>query len=186
MKLWTTEAGFRVPGIVSWPGTIAPGQTSGQPVSSLDFLPTFCQLADTTPPSDLLLDGTNVLPLLLGGKNVSREKPLLWIFYNALNERRVAMRHGDYKILARLNLPTYIAINSVNSGKVKNATLSDFQLFKVSTDLHESKDLSAIEPGKFAELKKLLETEYASLVEDSHVWEDETLKITGHRGKKSK
>lgn len=186
MKLWTTEAGFRVPGIVSWPGTIAPGQTSGQPVSSLDFLPTFCQLADTTPPSDLLLDGTNVLPLLLGGKNVSREKPLLWIFYNALNERRVAMRHGDYKILARLNLPTYIAVNSANSGKVKNATLSDFRLFKVSTDLHESKDLSAIEPGRFAELKKLLETEYASLVEDSHVWEDETLKTTGHLGKKSK
>jgi arylsulfatase A len=96
------------------------------------------------------------------------------------------MRHGDYKILARLSLPTYIAVNSANSGKVKNATLSDFRLFKVSTDLHESKDLSAIEPGRFAELKKLLETEYASLVEDSHVWEDETLKITGHRGKKSK
>ena len=45
MKLWTHEAGFRVPGIARWPGKIEPGQVSDTPVSSLDFLPTFCSLA---------------------------------------------------------------------------------------------------------------------------------------------
>ncbi|MDA9831340.1 sulfatase-like hydrolase/transferase, partial [Akkermansiaceae bacterium] len=183
MKLWTTEAGFRVPGIVAWPGTISSGQISEVPVSSLDFLPTFCQLAGAAPPAGLHLDGTNVLPLLLESKPVDRKKPLLWIFYNALNERRVAMRHGDYKILARLNLPTYIAVNSLNSENIKHARLSDFQLFKVSTDLHESKELSKIEPEKFTELKSLLQQEYTSLVQDSHVWEDDTLRIKGHGGK---
>lgn len=183
MKLWTTEAGFRVPGIISWPGTIPSGQTSGVPVSSLDFLPTFCQLAGTTPSADRSLDGINILPLLLKGKPVTRQKPLLWIFYNALNERRVAMRHGDYKMLARLNLPTYIAVNKRNSKKVKEARLSDFQLFKVSTDLHESKDLSKVEPEKFAELKSLLQKEYQDLVRDSHVWDDDKLRIEGHSSK---
>ncbi len=182
MKLWTTEAGFRVPGIVAWPGTISPGQISEVPVSSLDFLPTFCQLAGTAPPAGLHLDGTNVLPLLLERKPVDRKKPLLWIFYNALNERRVAMRHGNYKILARLNLPTYIAVNTLNSENIKHARLSDFQLFKVSTDLDESKELSKIEPEKFTELKSLLKQEYTSLVRGSHVWEDETLRIKGHSG----
>lgn len=183
MKLWTTEAGFRVPGIVAWPGTISPGQISEVPVSSLDFLPTFCQLAGTAPPAGLHLDGTNVLPLLLERKPVDRKKPLLWIFYNALNERRVAMRHGNYKILARLNLPTYIAVKTLNSENIKHARLSDFQLFKVSTDLDESKELSKIEPEKFTELKSLLKQEYTSLVRGSHVWEDETLRIKGHSEK---
>lgn len=184
MKLWTTEAGFRVPGIVSWPGTISPGQTSNQPISSLDFLPTFCQLAETSPPTNRQLDGTNILPFLLQGKAVERKKPLLWIFYNALNERRVAMRHGDYKMLARLNLPTYIAVNGVNAEEIKKAALSDFQLFKISTDLQESKDLSQTDPEKLVELRALLETEYAALVKDSHVWEDSSLKINGHGQKK--
>ncbi|MEN8693423.1 MAG: sulfatase-like hydrolase/transferase [Akkermansiaceae bacterium] len=184
MKLWTTEAGFRVPGIISWPGTIPAGKTYTQPVSSLDFLPTFCQLAGTTPPVDLQLDGINILPHLLEGKALDREKPLLWVFYNALNQRCVALRHGDYKMLARLNLRTYVSVTSVNAEEVKNATLSDHQLFKVSTDVHEAKELSKAEPEKFAELKALLQREYTELIKDSHVWDDPALHIDGHKRKK--
>ena len=49
MKLWTTEAGFRVAGIMRWPARIKAGQVSDRPVSALDFLPTFCELAGTQP-----------------------------------------------------------------------------------------------------------------------------------------
>jgi arylsulfatase A len=52
MKLWTTEAGFRVAGIMHWPERIKPGQVSGQTVSALDFLPTFCDLADAKVPKN--------------------------------------------------------------------------------------------------------------------------------------
>lgn len=183
MKLWTTEAGFRVPGIISWPNTIKPGQTSNSPISSLDFLPSFCQLAGAPLPENLKLDGTNILPLLLEGKDVNRPKPLLWAFYNSLNKRQVAMRHGDYKMLAHLDFRTYIAVNSVNEEEVKNAPLSDFQLFNVVADVHESKELSESEPNKFAEMKALLEKEYAELLSDSHVWQDENLKVDGHMRK---
>ncbi len=51
MKLHTTEAGFRVAGIMNWQGRIAAGQTVSTPVSSLDFLPTFCRLAKIDPPT---------------------------------------------------------------------------------------------------------------------------------------
>lgn len=37
MKLWTTEAGFRVAGIMRWPAGIQAGQLVHHPVSSLDF-----------------------------------------------------------------------------------------------------------------------------------------------------
>ena len=183
MKLWTTEAGFRVPGIISWPGVVKPGQTSSSPVSSLDFLPTFLQLTAQEAPKDRTLDGTSLLPLLQG-QPLEREKPLLWIFYNALNERQVAMRQGDWKVMAKLDIPTYVAVDRKNSEQVKAAKLSDFQLFKVSSDLGESDDLSEEEPSKLAELEKLLQKEYALLLEDSHVWDTDNLKIKGHGAKK--
>ncbi|WP_411845402.1 sulfatase-like hydrolase/transferase [Roseibacillus persicicus] len=170
MKLWTTEAGFRVPGIMSWPGVIAPKQTEKAAFSCLDFFPTFLELAGAEVPRNRPLDGTSLLPYL-GGRTLEREKPLLWVFYNALNERRVAMRHGDWKLMAKLNLPRYNSVNEKIAEKVKSATLSDFQLFNLTSDVHEANDLSGEKPGKLAELKTLLEKEYAALVADSHVWD---------------
>ena len=94
MKLHTTDAGFRVAGILNWQGGIKSpqiGSISSTPVSSLDFLPTFCRLAGTQPPADLVLDGTDFSPLL-DGQPLVRTKPLFWAYYNAINDARVAMR----------------------------------------------------------------------------------------------
>ena len=171
MKLWTTDAGFRVAGIMRWPeGIKKPGQVVSHPVSSLDFLPTFCELAQATLPPELALDGTNFLPVL-ENKALRREKPLIWAFYNALNERRVAMRDGDWKVLAKLNIDKQRNVNSENEALVKKAELSDFQIFKITEDLAESNDLSSSMPDKLAELKQRLETHYQELLSDSHVWE---------------
>ncbi|HAE12524.1 MAG TPA: arylsulfatase [Opitutae bacterium] len=169
MKLWTTEAGFRVAGIMRWPARIKPGQVSGRVVSALDFLPTFCELAGTKPPKDLALDGTSFLPAL-EDKPVKREKPLVWVYYNALNNRRVAMRDGQWKVLAKLSIGKLKTIDSRNADQVKGATLSDFQVFDLSQDVGEKKDLAKTNPAKLTELKKKLETHYRELVEGSHVW----------------
>ncbi len=169
MKLWTTEAGFRVAGIMHWPARIKAGQVSERPVSALDFLPTFCELAETNPPKDLVLDGTSFLPAL-EGKPLQRKKPLVWVYYNALNNRRVAMRDGDWKVLAKLNIGKYNTVHSGNADQVKGATLSDFQVFDLSQDIGEGKDLAKTNPAKLAKLKKKLETHYRELIEGSHVW----------------
>ena len=170
MKLWTTDAGFRVAGIMRWPDRIKAGQVVSHPVSSLDFLPTFCKLADTEPPADLVLDGTSFLPAL-ENKAPERSKPLIWIFYNALNERRVAMRDGDWKIMAKLNIGKQTHVTSENEAKVKAAKMSDFQIFNISQDVGESNDLSATKPEKLAELTERLRTHYQELLNGSHIWE---------------
>ena len=169
MKLWTTDAGFRVAGIMSWPEKIKAGQTISQTVSSLDFLPTFCALAGTTPPSDLSLDGANFMPAL-EDKPVAREKPLLWVYYNALNQQQVAMRDGDWKVLAKLPLSKIKTVDKYNAEKIKSAALSDIQIFKITGDIKEEKDLSSTHPEKLAELTKKLTKHYKELVNDSHVW----------------
>ena len=170
MKLWTTDAGFRVAGIMRWPEKIEPGQVVSHPVSSLDFFPTFCDLAKAPVPSDLALDGTNFLPAL-ENKALQRTKPLLWAFYNALNQRRVAMRDGDWKVMAKLNIDSQVHVTKENEALVKAAKLSDFQIFKITEDIGESKDLSSSMPEKLAELTKRLETHYQELLDDSYIWE---------------
>ena len=178
MKSWTTDAGFRVSGLMRWPANIKAGQTVSLPVSALDFLPTFCELARTKPPADLVMDGTSFLPAL-ENKPLDRKKPLVWVYYGALNKRRVAMRDGDWKVLARLNLNKFAnpvlklggSVHNHNAARVKAATLSDFQIFKITDDIGESQDLSATHPEKLSELKKRLTLHYRELVNDSHVWD---------------
>ncbi|QDS99641.1 sulfatase family protein [Adhaeretor mobilis] len=170
MKLWTTDAGFRVAGIMRWPERIKADQVVDHPVSSLDFLPTFCELAGVKPPADLKLDGTNFLPAL-DNKNPVRAKPLLWIFYNALNERQVAMRDGDWKVLAKLNIDNCVNVTADNEAEVKAAEFTDIQIFRITDDIGESKDLSSSMPEKLTELTQRLKTHYQEFLDGSHIWD---------------
>ena len=182
MKLWTHEAGFRVPGILYWPGRVQAEMVSGIPVSSLDFLPTFCSLAGVDI-KDLDLDGTDISDLFAGGA-IHRTKPLLWCYYNALNDHCVAMREGDWKIMAKLRtgggrLPSLSNMFEGNEQLVKGATLADHMLFNLSADPSETRDVSEANPGEFTRLRELLQDQYAALLDDSPVW---SRKAPGQKG----
>jgi arylsulfatase A len=173
MKLWTHEAGFRVPGIIYWPERIGGGTTTDLPVSSLDFLPTFCSLAGVET-KDLDLDGTNISPLFDQGE-VDRSKPLLWCYYNALNDHYVAMRDGDWKIMAKLTmdgdvLPVQSNLHKGNEQLVKSAGLQEYMLYRISEDPSELKEVSQDYPDVFLRMKDLLQEQYSDLLDDSHIW----------------
>jgi len=173
MKLHTHDAGFRVAGIMNWPAYIKPGQTVETPVSSLDFLPTFCLLAGTQPPDRRALDGTDFRPALTG-QPVEREKPLVWAYYNAINEARVAMRDGRWKVLARLNGGKVRKLENITTDTlplVRDARLTDLEIYDLSTDLGEKTNLAATRPELAKELQAKLDTNYRELVSNSHVWE---------------
>ena len=170
MKLWTTEAGFRVAGIMRWPEEIESGQTSDQVVSALDFLPTFCALAELDLPENHELDGMNFLPAL-SGKKIKRKKPLVWAYYNALNDHRIAMRDGKWKVLAKLNLDEkYQNLNDRNISEIKAAKFIDFEIYNITEDIHEDDELLLEKPGGEKKLIKKLEKFYLELLNDSHIW----------------
>jgi arylsulfatase A len=173
MKLWTSEAGFRVPGILNWPGVIKPGLVSDEVVSSLDLLPTFCALSGASLPQRTL-DGTDVSGFLRG-QTLTRTKPLLWCYYNSLNEHAVAMRSGDWKILATLQangqrLGKITNVHAGNQNTIHDAVLGDFELYHVKADLSESRNVASVFPQKLAELSQELQGQYTALVQGSHVW----------------
>ncbi|MEM6689924.1 MAG: sulfatase-like hydrolase/transferase [Planctomycetota bacterium] len=176
MKLHTTEAGFRVPGIIAWPSRIASGQVVESAVSSLDIMPTLGAMLGVGTPPDLVLDGVDLSPAFgeegRWQEDFKRNKPLLWVYYNSLNQASAAMRSGKYKVLARLDggqLEKVSNLTKANAEKYLGATLTDIEIYDVTTDIDESdgiEDTSITEP-LIAEMRSA----YESLLKDSHVWE---------------
>ena len=172
MKLWTTEGGFRVPGIIRWPAKISAGKVIDEPMSSLDLVPTFAALGGAKIPVGLKLDGTNIQPLF-AGQPLHRPQPLFWVYYSALNEQRVALRDGPWKLLAKLDggkLPRLQNVTDRTAGAVRDAKLTDYSLYRVNSDLGEARDVSADEPAQLQALSGKMEMLYRELVRTMHVW----------------
>ncbi|EOR92652.1 Arylsulfatase [Arcticibacter svalbardensis MN12-7] len=172
-KLWTNEGGIRVPAIIYWKGKQNFKGTSDAVVSALDFFPTFGELTGAKLPN-VGLDGESISSLIKTG-NYNRKKPLIWSFYNALNQEMVAMRFGDWKILARLKnenkyLPQFENIYSGNWELVKNAKLTDFELYNIKMDRIEKFEVSKANKEVFEDMKTRLAKEYNALLSESFVW----------------
>ena len=132
------EGGIRVPGIVRWPGQIKAGTTSDVPVIGSDFFPTALAAVGIEAPKDRVLDGVNVLPVFKGeARGVERAVPMYWRLDMAPGGIHMAMREGDWKILA-------------------DNKLTRFEMYNLAQDLKESKELSAINKERFEAMKKKL------------------------------
>ena len=57
------EGGIRVPFFVNWPGRVAPGTESSEPIIGVDLYPTLCGIAGVPTPKSQVLDGKSLLPL---------------------------------------------------------------------------------------------------------------------------
>uniref|UniRef100_A0A8C2DBP3 Steroid sulfatase (microsomal), isozyme S n=1 Tax=Cyprinus carpio TaxID=7962 RepID=A0A8C2DBP3_CYPCA len=60
------EGGIRIPGILRWPGVLPAGKVIDEPTSNMDIFPTVLNLAGVSKPSDRVIDGHDLLPLLQG------------------------------------------------------------------------------------------------------------------------
>jgi arylsulfatase A len=145
------EGGIRVPGLARWPGKIPAGTTLGTPVIGSDLFPTVLAATGVSPPTDRVIDGANVLPVLTGADStLHRSQPLYWRLHMAPNAK-IALRSGDWKILA-------------------DAELQKFELFNLRTDERETTDLAATEPERLEELKQLLIKHNAAIDSEGPDW----------------
>jgi arylsulfatase A-like enzyme len=80
------ESGVCAPFIVNCPGLVPSGVVTRALTDFTDLLPTFCELAGTTVPDHLEIDGVSIAPLLLGKTDVS---PREWI---------MALGHGPARL----------------------------------------------------------------------------------------
>ncbi len=145
----TWEGGMRVPAIAWMPGKIQPGVTS-QMASVLDLLPTAVSLARASLPKDLVLDGTNIAPLLFERKTLA-ERPL---FYYRGNEI-FACRVGEWK--------AHFSTQS-GYGQPQPEHHETPLLFHLGTDPSEKRNVAAKHPDVLARIQVLVTEQRASVV----------------------
>lgn len=150
MKLHIYEGGIRVAGLIRWPGQTSPGQICNEPVCGTDVLPTFCAITGVQPPTDRPIDGANILPIFTG-KPIERRVPLYWQYDRAIGEPKIAMRVGDWKILA-------------------NAAVSQFELYNLRSDPGETCNLAAHEPERLKVMAKELSRLYSEIKAEGPTW----------------
>lgn len=172
------EGGYRVPGIIRWPGRIKAGSTSAEPVNGTDFLPSIAAVVGAKPDYPNKIDGINVFPALTDGQPLSRETPMLWWLYHARGAKEVSMRVGDYKILANMLPQTDISINDARAPNgvslmdfIKESELGNFTLYNLREDPSETKELSKVEPEKLSSLRQQLIELHAEIREEGPYYE---------------
>ncbi|NND96753.1 MAG: sulfatase-like hydrolase/transferase [Pirellulaceae bacterium] len=88
-----SEGGMHVPFVISWPGTIPPGQVFDYPVSALDVAATAAALAQVKI-KEGDLDGVNLIPHLTGEVKTPPHDVLLWRW-----TAQSAIREHNWKLL---------------------------------------------------------------------------------------
>lgn len=126
------EGGLRVAAMARWPGRIAPGSIIDTPLWSPDILKAAVSLSGVRLPDDgKILDGKDPLPVLTG---VESESPHESFFFQY--GRHAAIRQGDWKIVReKPDLP--------------------WQLFDLSSDVTESRNLADSHPDRVSALEAL-------------------------------
>jgi arylsulfatase A-like enzyme len=73
------EGGIRVPFCIKWTGVTKPGSQTDIPVTGVDFMPTFAEMASAELPQNQPVDGESFLPVLKG-EPFNWERPLFFHF----------------------------------------------------------------------------------------------------------
>ncbi|WP_343329617.1 sulfatase-like hydrolase/transferase [Polaribacter staleyi] len=121
------EGGIRVPFVLKYPSVIKPGSEYSKPISMLDMLPTFVNVAGGNASKIKDIDGVDLLPYVTGKNNADPHKMLYW-----KKENRGIIRKGDWKLLRFPDRPA--------------------ELYNISKDISENNNLAYKYPEKVKEL----------------------------------
>ncbi|MCH2587797.1 MAG: sulfatase-like hydrolase/transferase [Planctomycetales bacterium] len=166
------EGGIRVPGIVRWPGHTKPGTTSDTPVSGVDVLPTICEATTTPLPADRHFDGSSIVSLF-DGKTIQRHQPLYWQFHVASSRPKVALRDGDWKLLAHLGDPQikpFGDIRAKDQEAIKTQKITRLELYNLAEDVGETRDQATAHPDRVKQMGGVLEDLFRQVQKETPTW----------------
>jgi len=146
-KGYPYEGGIREPLMVRWPRVVRPGTVSREPVTSVDFLPTLCEIAGVALPADRPIDGVSLAShLRSNGRQGLGRRAIYWHFphYRGDVVPYSIIRAGDWKLIKRYE------------GK-------EFELYNLRQDMSEMTDLSRTMPEKVRELDVELQAALAAM-----------------------
>ncbi|MBN1342784.1 MAG: arylsulfatase [Phycisphaerae bacterium] len=133
------EGGIRVPMIVRWPGKVPAGRVSDAVWAFWDVMPTLAELAGTSAPKGI--DGISVVPTLLGREQKRRHEYLYWDYGHSRGNFMQAVRLANWK-------------------GVRGGPGAAIELYDLTQDVAESKDVAADHPDVVARIEQVMKEAY--------------------------
>lgn len=106
-KAQSWEGGIRVPSIASWPTHIPSGIEIKEPTTDLNIFPTVLKLAGASLPSDRIIDGQDLMPLLKQQVDYSPNEFMFHYCAKAIHAVRYRPRHGTTTWKAHFATPKW-------------------------------------------------------------------------------
>ncbi len=140
-KSWLYEGGIREPLLMRWPGKIEANTVTDIPINSIDFYPTFLEVAGVKNAPRNIIDGVSIMPVLTK-KLAPKRDAIYWHYPSETGKWKPrmasAVRRSDHKLI-------YFYLDK------------RYELYNIKDDPSEKNDLAAKMPGKVNELKLLLD-----------------------------
>jgi arylsulfatase A len=148
------EGGVRVPFVARWSGRIPRGAVGPLPAMTVDLLPTIAGLAGARVPSDRILDGRDMWPLLAGRRDAASPHDALYFYWG---DELHAVRSGRWK----LHLPhPYQSLKRAGHngapGEYERKTI-ELSLFDLESDAGESTNVATRHPEVVRKLQEFAE-----------------------------
>lgn len=126
------EGGVRVPLVIRWDGHVAADTENYETVGTVDFYPTFAELAGASLPTKQVIDGESLVPLMQGEKKELKRDAFYFHFPAYLAKRQTpvsVIRQGDLKLMFWYESQTW-------------------EMYDVVKDISESKNIVKDNPEK--------------------------------------
>ncbi len=153
-KATSFEGGVREPCIMRWPGHIPADTVCNEPAMTIDLLPTIARLAGAEVPTDRIIDGRDIWPLMAGEPGAKSPHEALYFYWL---QGLQAVRSGRWK----LHVPhDYLHVVELghDGGYGKFAPLQEeLSLYDLETDPGETKNVAADHADVVARLQAFAE-----------------------------
>lgn len=147
-KMQTWEGGLRVPGVMKWKGKLKEGKVSDEVLTTMDFLPTFAELAGAKLPDGLTVDGKSFANVILDNGASSHD----YFYYYAYTHLQ-GVRDREWKlVLPRPEKPAYM-----RWWARKIEAVEEIQLYNLKNDKEEKNNLASQYPDKVKELLEAID-----------------------------
>jgi arylsulfatase A-like enzyme len=141
------DGGTRVPAIVWAPGLVQPGESDAL-LSQVDFLASFAHLAGKDLEPSETADSQQLADAILGKSKRGRDN-LVTEGFGA----KTLVREGDWVFIPPYSGPRFFGDKSIESGNSDEP-----QLYDLSADIGQIKNVAAAHPDKVASMLSLLES----------------------------
>ena len=151
-KATSFDGGVREPCLMRWPGKIPAGKVCHEMAWTMDLLPTIAKLAGTNAPTDRIIDGKDVWPLMSGERGAKTPHEAYYYYWDHGLE---AVRSGKWKLHLGHDY-SHLAVRGGGGlpGRYAKQHIG-IALYDLENDVSEAHDLSEKFPDVIARLQSI-------------------------------